>query len=1114
MYHDAGSNAANHAEASSIFKCEHCDRTCKNSAGLKLHVRACKIRKPAAVIPPLHTQEANTEPLDTPEDTTEPPHRPTLRDNYRCEFCDGGYATKGGLSTHQRKKHPELWNDKKKRRLEAEGPKQHNWVEGDYELICQAEDEFYKKKSPLGINQFIQVSMFPELSIEAIKGQRRLPKFKEFRLRRVASPASSNEPIVLPTTTGTSESTPDEEEETHTAPLSDFRLKLVELSPQTISDIKSKPYGEEILNVQSLLMDNRLSEAHSEAVSIFDRLAKSFPRLENRNNVTKGKTAPRKIKKRRAVDKRTGKKMSPSKELRRELYAMVQKSWSKPRKRSKIVNLILSDTLGKKRDRVHSTDELDAYWRGLFNKESPADNRIITNPKKIITELDDAINVTEVAEALSRANDAATGPDGVPLQHLKDVGAHALTILYNGIACQHKIPKSWKEARTVLIPKTEVPASPAEYRPISISSYYYRIYTSLLSRRISNSIQLSNRQKGFIKADGIRDNLVLLETLIADSKRTCSNLNLTFMDVKKAFDSVSHESVKRTLEWAGIPIGLRQTISDLYEDCSTNVGGSSIRVTRGVKQGDPLSSILFNLVIEMAMSGVSDSLGISYEGHRLFYMAFADDLVLLSRNQKTHQVLVNSVSARLYQVGLELHPAKCKSLAIRADGKRKTTFIDTDQKISINGSEIPSMNTQEWYCYLGIKIGATGSPKGLYLKEIRDLLERTTKAPLKPYQRMCILRTNILPKFNHRLMFNKVSCQVLTQLDKEIRAHVRLWLKLPKDVPNSAFYADLSSGGLGLLCLRQRIPLLKKQRIGRMGESEDPLVRILVTTEPSRTNLQQWSKRCRFEGKAYNSKLELSELTRASLWKTCDGKGLRTVVSPSVSRPSFRQLGYDKTSLKAAQQIGAIGVRLNCLNTPARKNRGGQNPPEYNYCDKCPGVRRVATLGHISQSCPATHGLRVKRHDKIVQKLKTYFEAKESIITVLVEPHLKCGTQALRKPDIIVNTGKSVEIIDVQVVSDQGIAREEDEDRLRKTDKYDTAECKNAAYHALGIQPGSLDCNVEALTITWRGNLAPHSFKLAKRLGFSSKLKYIVSDTLVDTWGCFVVWNKTGGAAR
>ena len=74
---------------------------------------------------------------------------------------------------------------------------------------------------------------------------------------------------------------------------------------------------------------------------------------------------------------------------------------------------------------------------------------------------------------------------------------------------------------------------------------------------------------------------------------------------------------------------------------------------------------------------------------------------------------------------------------------------------------------------------------------------------------------------------------------------------------------------------------------------------------------------------------------------------------------------YDRES------IGCVKTRLNAQLTPARNARGRITvQSQEGLCDKCPSrPKRAATLGHISQTCDVVHGMRVKRHDKIVEQV-------------------------------------------------------------------------------------------------------------------------------------------------
>ena len=82
-------------------------------------------------------------------------------------------------------------------------------------------------------------------------------------------------------------------------------------------------------------------------------------------------------------------------------------------------------------------------------------------------------------------------------------------------------------------------------------------------------------------------------------------------------------------------------------------------------------------------------------------------------------------------------------------------------------------------------------------------LEQTTKALLKPQQRLFVLRTNILPALLHQLVLAEYTEGYLDSLDLMVRSKVRLWLKLPHDTVTPFFYANYAWCALGLLFLLQ-----------------------------------------------------------------------------------------------------------------------------------------------------------------------------------------------------------------------------------------------------------------------------------------------------------------------
>ena len=84
---------------------------------------------------------------------------------------------------------------------------------------------------------------------------------------------------------------------------------------------------------------------------------------------------------------------------------------------------------------------------------------------------------------------------------------------------------------------------------------------------------------------------------------------------QRAFDSVSHESLLLAAERMGIPARMLGYLGELYQDAWTvlRIGpeySELVKVSRGVRQGNPLSVHLFNATIDWALDCLHPELGV------------------------------------------------------------------------------------------------------------------------------------------------------------------------------------------------------------------------------------------------------------------------------------------------------------------------------------------------------------------------------------------------------------------------------------------------------------------------------------------------------------------------
>ena len=129
-----------------------------------------------------------------------------------------------------------------------------------------------------------------------------------------------------------------------------------------------------------------------------------------------------------------------------------------------------------------------------------------------------------------------------------------------------------------LIPKEKGTEDPAKTRPITVSSVLVYLFNKIFAKQLEEQCPVSPRQKAFRRGDGIAENIHTLQSAIrhasqqktrADPNKKPQSLYVCFLDVKKAFDSVSHDSLLIACRRLGVPEPLLKYIHSLYKQGAT-----------------------------------------------------------------------------------------------------------------------------------------------------------------------------------------------------------------------------------------------------------------------------------------------------------------------------------------------------------------------------------------------------------------------------------------------------------------------------------------------------------------------------------------------------------------
>ena len=166
-------------------------------------------------------------------------------------------------------------------------------------------------------------------------------------------------------------------------------------------------------------------------------------------------------------------------------------------------------------------------------------------------------------------------------------------------------------------------------------------------------------------------------------------------------------------EAAVIPLLLIKYLKNLYASSTTTLSGTdwlleSIKVTRGVKQGNPLFPVIFNLVIDELLRSLPQECGTTYNGKTVRAMAFADDLVILADSPIGLQHLLDWTSTFLGTCGLLLNTSKCYTVSIVGNGGLRKTVVNANRIFHIKGQPLCTLSREDSWKYLGIEFSPEG----------------------------------------------------------------------------------------------------------------------------------------------------------------------------------------------------------------------------------------------------------------------------------------------------------------------------------------------------------------------------------------------------------------------
>ena len=405
-------------------------------------------------------------------------------------------------------------------------------------------------------------------------------------------------------------------------------------------------------------------------------------------------------------------------------------------------------------------------------------------PKPPSVEFEVDLIVPEEVRIVIKRSKSASSPspfDQIPYQIFKRCPSlvPALVDLFNCCWTTATIPSAWKTAAIKLIGKsaaTEDATTPSNFRPIALTSCTGKLFTTILKNRwlehmLDNGYLNRSIQKAFMRATpGCTEHHSKLATILSEARKKHKSLAVAWLDLANAYGSVHHTLIQFAMKHYHAPPQLCSILESLYSDLSATIltpewSTPSIPLKIGVYQGDPLSVVVFNTVINTLVDTLQvRNCTLSDSTHCINLLQYADDTCVIANCPAACQQLLNMADQWIEWSGMKAKVAKCHTVAIQS-----STGHTKDPQITLSGQSLPFLGNGT-IKFLGLPIQIPQNPSAARpdLKQaLRRMLQAVDRCPITRRQKLKLYKLGICPRLNWPLTIHEFP---ISWIERELEA--------------------------------------------------------------------------------------------------------------------------------------------------------------------------------------------------------------------------------------------------------------------------------------------------------------------------------------------------------
>jgi hypothetical protein len=353
-----------------------------------------------------------------------------------------------------------------------------------------------------------------------------------------------------------------------------------------------------------------------------------------------------------------------------------------------------------------------------------------------LNSLSAAFTREEIDEVIKELpTDKAPGPDGFNGMFIKrcwHIIKHDFYELCKDFLDGKVDLQSINDSFITLIPKIHAPETPNDFRPISLLNSCLKILTKLFANRLQSKILklVHKNQYGFIKSRTIQDCLAWSFEYLFQCNQSGKQIIVFKIDFTKAFDMMEHAAILKIFKLKGCDEIWLNCLEHIMNSGTSSVllngvPGKKFHCKRGVRQGDPLSPLLYVGTADLLQSMINNqfrignfSAPIPIPNHDFPVIQYADDTIVIMEACPVQVTLLkNLINEFAEATGLRVNFQKSNMIPINCSEEVAANLA------SILECQIASMP----FTYLGLPLGTT-KPTVQDLSPLLDDVERRLNA--------------------------------------------------------------------------------------------------------------------------------------------------------------------------------------------------------------------------------------------------------------------------------------------------------------------------------------------------------------------------------------------------